>query len=115
MADDGIPVEPIFYAPIVPMVLINGSKGIGTGFSTDIMCYSPSQIITYLKHKLIASGEPTTQMVEFLPYYEGFCGQINKIGEQKYMFKGIYEQAGPDKIRVTELPVGLSTDDFKEH
>jgi len=118
LADDGIPVEPIFYAPIVPMVLINGSKGIGTGFSTDIMCYSPSQIITYLKSKL---GEPTTQIVgvkdsiDFLPYYEGFCGQINKIGEQKYMFKGIYEQAGPDKIRVTELPVGLSTDDFKEH
>jgi DNA topoisomerase-2 len=115
LADDGIPVEPIFYAPIVPMVLINGSKGIGTGFSTDIMCYSPLQIINYLKSKLIASGEPTTQMVDFLPYYEGFCGQISKIGDQKYMFKGIYEQAGPDKIRVTELPVGLSTDDFKEH
>ena len=52
LSDDGIPVEPIFYAPIVPMVLINGSKGIGTGFSTDIMCYSPTEIITYLKGKL---------------------------------------------------------------
>ena len=119
LADDGIPVEPIFYAPIVPMVLINGSKRIGTGFSTDIMCYSPLQIITYLKSKLVE--EPTTQMVsekdsiDFIPYYEGFCGQISKIAEQKYLFKGIYELAGPDKIRITELPVGLSTDDFKEH
>jgi DNA topoisomerase-2 len=45
--DDGQPVEPVFYAPIVPMILINGSKGIGTGFSTDIMCYNPLQIIQY--------------------------------------------------------------------
>jgi len=115
--DDGILVEPIFYAPIVPMVLINGSKGIGTGFSTDIMCYSPKEIIDYLKGKL-AGGEPTTQIesspTEFAPYYEGFCGQIVKIAEQKYMFKGCYEIVGPDKIRVTELPVGFWTDDFKE-
>jgi DNA topoisomerase-2 len=50
--DDGFPVEPIFYAPIIPMILINGSKGIGTGFSTDIMSYDPLQVIGYLKSKL---------------------------------------------------------------
>lgn len=46
--DDGNLVEPIFYAPIIPMVLVNGSKGIGTGFSTEIMCYNPLEIIDYL-------------------------------------------------------------------
>jgi hypothetical protein len=50
--DDGLSVEPIYYAPIIPMILVNGSKGIGTGFSTDIMCYNPSQIIDYLENKL---------------------------------------------------------------
>ena len=126
LSDDGIPVEPIFYAPIVPMVLINGSKGIGTGFSTDIMCYSPTEIITYLKGKLCgpsAGGAtdcccsaPETISTEFKPYYEGFCGQIVKVGEQRYLFRGTYEVVGSasDKIRVTELPVGFSTDDFKE-
>ena len=43
--DDGQIVEPLFYAPIIPMVLVNGTKGIGTGFSTDIMCYNPLNII----------------------------------------------------------------------
>jgi DNA topoisomerase-2 len=120
--DDGIPVEPIFYAPIVPMLLINGSKGIGTGFSTDIMCYSPQQIITYLRSKLCndsisvtASASSNPDIVEFIPYYEGFCGKIVKIGEHKFLFKGCYEIVGPDRIRVTELPVGNWTDDFKEH
>jgi DNA topoisomerase-2 len=124
LSDDGIPVEPIFYAPIVPMVLINGSKGIGTGFSTDIMCYSPTEIIAYLKGKLCGPfadsvadcccSAPETISKEFAPYYEGFSGQIVKVGEQRYLFRGIYEVVGSDKIRVTELPVGFSTDDFKE-
>ena len=48
LTDDGTPVEPIYYMPIIPMVLVNGSKGIGTGFSTDIMCYNPVDIISYL-------------------------------------------------------------------
>jgi DNA topoisomerase-2 len=112
--DDGLLVEPVYYAPIIPMVLVNGSKGIGTGFSTDIMCYNPLQIIQYIKNKLITAAESI--VTEFTPYYEGFKGTIQKISEEgKYLFKGKYEKVGSDKIRVTELPVGYWTDDFKEY
>lgn len=109
--DDGFPVEPLFYAPIIPMVLVNGTKGIGTGFSTDIMCYNPLEIIQYLKNKLTMTGIVS----EFVPYYEGFTGTIQKITDSKYLIKGKYERMGVDKIRITELPVGLWTDDFKEY
>ena len=108
--DDGLLVEPVFYAPIIPMVIVNGSKGIGTGFSTDIMCYNPLEIISYLKSKLNAESYP----FEFIPYYEGFKGKITKICDGKFLIKGIYEKVGTDKIRVTELPVGYWTEDFKE-
>jgi len=109
--DDGLKVEPIYYAPIIPMILVNGTKGIGTGFSTDIMCYNPIQIIEYLVFKLknIEDDE-----YEFIPYYEGFKGQISKISNEKFLIKGIYEKISVDKIRVTELPVGFWTEDFKE-
>ena len=119
--DDGLLVEPIFYAPIIPMILVNGSKGIGTGFSTDIMCYNPIEIVNYLKDKLKDCGknngnnlDVTKQAVEFVPYYEGFKGTISKISEGKFLIKGAYEKLGADKIRVTELPVGYWTEDFKE-
>jgi DNA topoisomerase-2 len=111
--DDGTPVEPIFYAPIIPMILVNGSKGIGTGFSTDIMCYNPNDIIHYLKGKL--TNEPSLCNQEFVPYYQGFTGTITKISDQKYLIKGKYEKISQDKIRITELPVGTWTDDFKEY
>ena len=123
--DDGFPVEPIFYAPIVPMVLINGAKGIGTGFSTDILSYNPLDIIRYLKQKLQKQeqkqedeekcNETESVILEFLPYYEGFTGTIIKISETKYLIKGVYQIIGTDKIRITELPVGTWTDDFKEY
>jgi len=109
--DDGFPVEPTFYAPIIPMVLVNGSKGIGTGFSTEIMCYNPLQIIEYLKHKLLNED---ASHIQFVPYYEGFNGTIAQVSETKYLFRGRYERVGADKIRITELPIGHWTQDFKE-
>jgi DNA topoisomerase-2 len=110
--DDGFPVEPLFYAPIIPMVLVNGSKGIGTGFSTEILCYNPLEIIGYLKNKLTGNSNAH---YDFVPYYEGFAGSISKISDGKFLVKGKYEKLGTDKIRVTELPVGVWTDDFKEY
>ena len=109
--DDGLLVEPIYYAPIIPMILVNGTKGIGTGFSTDIMCYNPMQIIDYLKSKL---NNEDYQGGEFVPYYEGFKGTIVKLSNGKFLIKGKYEHISPDKIRITELPIGYWTEDFKE-
>jgi len=111
LTDDGTPVEPQFYVPIIPMVLVNGSKGIGTGFSTEIMCYNPRDIIAYIKNLL---QDTKITLIEFVPYYEGFNGTISNISDTKFLFKGKYEKLGQDKIRVTELPIGFWTEDFKE-
>ena len=112
--DDGLIVEPLYYAPIIPMVLVNGSNGIGTGFSTEVLCYNPLDIIDYLKEKLSNIGGQGI-VKNFVPYYEGFTGTITTINEKKFLIKGRYEKLGGDKIRVTELPVGVWTDSFKEH
>ena len=99
------------------MILVNGSKGIGTGFSTDIMCYNPVEIINYLKMKLTTKNalqSNVTDTVEFTPYYEGFKGTISKISDGKFLIKGAYEKISNDKIKVTELPIGYWTEDFKE-
>ena len=116
LEDDGDIVEPIHYVPIIPMVLVNGSKGIGTGFSTDIMCYNPLQIINYLESKLNNVSEVNLKSLIIEPYYKGFKGKIYPCDEsrKKYVIKGCYEMLGSDKIRVTELPIGTWTQDYKE-
>ena len=111
LEDDGFKVEPRFYVPIIPMILVNGGKGIGTGFSTEILSYNINSIIEYLKKKLTQSEVSK----EFIPYYKGFNGTIDENGEKKYIVKGVYIKINPKKIRVTELPIGYWTDDFKQH
>ena len=121
--DDGNPVQPDFYSPIIPMVLVNGGKGIGTGFSYEGLCYNPLQIIKYLKWKL--DDKKSEAMPEITPYYEGFKGTIDKILDikdavdaskvyKKYLIKGVYNITGVDRIHITELPIGVWTDDYKK-
>jgi DNA topoisomerase-2 len=121
--DDGTPVQPDFYAPIIPMVLVNGGKGIGTGFSYEGLSYNPSQIIDYLSWKLKKGGAGVHPKIE--PYYEGFKGTIVKIQDikdalnpsdiyKKYLIKGCYKILGVDKIQILELPIGTWTDDYKK-
>ena len=114
--DDGTIVEPIYYVPIIPMILVNGTKGIGTGFSTDIMCHNPLQIISYLEAKLknLSILDLKTTLIE--PYYRGFKGKIYSVDDnrKKYIIKGLYEIISKDKIKITELPIGTWTQDYKE-
>jgi DNA topoisomerase-2 len=110
--DDGTIVEPEYYVPIIPFALVNGISGIGTGFSCSIQPYHPLVLVDYLKRKLTA--ESTDGYVEdgkdFVPYYEGFKGTVDKIGEQKFAIRGTYERIdAEDKVRITELPIGSWT------
>ena len=110
--DDGFMVEPDFYAPIIPMILVNGGKGIGTGFSYEGLQYNVKSIIAYLKHKLVPSRY---EKVQIEPYYQDFKGEIIKVQKDKYMFKGKYQTESYDTFRVTELPIGMWTGSFIEH
>ena len=113
--DDGQMVEPVYYAPAIPMVLVNGSKGIGTGFSTDVMPHNPLHIIAYIRALLKEDTQQHRPVIE--PYFKGFKGTIKNISTEtppKYLIKGTYEIIADRKVRITELPIGTWTDDYKE-
>ncbi len=103
--DDGTIVEPENYVPIIPFALVNGIKGIGTGFSCSVPPYNPVELIAYLRD-LLVTGETARDL---MPYYEGFKGRIQKIESDKYLIRGIYERTGVDTVNVLELPVGKWT------
>jgi len=107
--DDGLDVEPEHYIPIIPMILVNGALGIGTGFSTNIPCYNPKDIIGLIKR--LMDGDDISN-VEMIPWYNGFNGTIEKI-KDKYFSRGRFAKASATKIEVTELPVGTWTNDYK--
>ena len=107
--DDGILVEPKYYVPILPMVLVNGMNGIGTGFSTSIPMHDPIDIIKNMKRKI--KGEKYGNIG---PYFRDFKGKIVKVDKKNYISKGKYEIIDPCNLRITELPIGKWTDDYKK-
>jgi DNA topoisomerase-2 len=110
LKDDGTFVEPIYYLPILPMILVNGTKGIGTGFSTDIPCFHPVQLINYIQHKLADKAYSR----DFVPFYQGFQGTIEKDGDRRFITKGNYT-IDKQVITITELPIGVWNEDYILH
>ncbi len=109
--EDGEEIEPVYFVPILPTVLINGCiAGIGTGWSCSIPCYNPLDIIKCVKCWL---ENQSSQLPEIFPWYRGFTGEIKKMSEHKFMSWGTLGIKNNSKV-VTELPVGMWTDNFKE-
>ena len=107
--DDGFSIEPRYYVPNLPLILINGAKGIGTGFSTDIPCFNPKDIKDRLL-KLVENED--CEIEELTPWYKGFTGKILKSESNKWTTHGVYEVKS-NKILITELPIGTWTEDYK--
>ena len=118
MYDDGDKVEPIYYVPVIPTILVNGcAAGIGTGWSSQIPCYNPLDIIKFIKKWIRKEDEKSEEENEITPWYRGFNGTIEKIGKNKYISKGIYEKRNVknvNKVVVTELPINMWIDKFKD-
>lgn len=106
--DDGLSVEPFFYVPVIPMVLVNGTSGIGTGFSTSIPNYDPITVIDNLVH--LMDGEPLEPM---RPWYFGFTGEIEERERGKYISHGKLRVRPDGVVSVTELPIGVWTQQYK--
>ena len=107
--EEGMTIEPEFYIPVLPMILINGCQGIGTGWSTCIPCYNPFDVINNIYRFL-----DNKELKEMNPYYRGFKGTIIKDEHSNQIIsKGIYS-LNENKLTITELPVGMWTDKYKE-
>lgn len=111
--DDGQSIEPEYYVPILPMVLINGVSGIGTGFSSSIPPFHPMKLVEYLRARLDDSASAPSVPLPLTPYYENFKGTVMPVpGEShKYLIKGVYRvlETMADTIQICELPVGTWT------
>ncbi|KAI0935640.1 hypothetical protein AcV5_004006 [Taiwanofungus camphoratus] len=106
--EDGHMIEPEWYMPIVPMVLINGAEGIGTGWSTSIPSYDPEGIVANIRR--LMAGE---EQIPMLPWWRGFKGSIKKVGEHKYDVSGIINKIDDTTFEITELPIHRWTQNYK--
>jgi DNA topoisomerase-2 len=121
LQDDGTKVEPEYYIPIIPMILVNGCLGIGSGWSTQIPCYNPIDIVESIKVWLKYDGKVIEQdedsfvslLPELIPWYKDYTGKIEPDGNNKYISYGrVVKEKG--KFIINELPIGMWTDNYRD-
>ncbi|GHP12332.1 hypothetical protein PPROV_001106000 [Pycnococcus provasolii] len=114
LTEEGQSIEPEWYAPILPMVLVNGADGIGTGWSTQVPNYNPKDIVDNLKRLML--GE---EMEEMTPWWRGFAGHVvrneaDQKGSRSYTVSGCVEKKDATTVIITELPVRSWTQGTKD-
>uniref|UniRef100_A0AAY4DLC9 DNA topoisomerase 2 n=1 Tax=Denticeps clupeoides TaxID=299321 RepID=A0AAY4DLC9_9TELE len=111
--DDNMRVEPEWYIPILPMVLVNGAEGIGTGWASRLPNYDVREIVNNI-HRMLHGEEPQT-MVGGLPSYKGFKGTIEQVVTNQYMNSGEVSILDSTTIEISELPIKTWTQTYKEN
>ena len=103
--EDNKRIEPEFYVPILPVVLINGLDGIGTGFSCQIPKYNPTDIVNRITD--LMKGKSITKH-SLVPWYRHFKGKIELTDTVKHQYTstGTMERTGLKSVHISELPIG---------
>ncbi|VDM66510.1 unnamed protein product [Strongylus vulgaris] len=110
-------IEPDWYCPIIPMVLVNGAEGVGTGWSTLILNHNIFDVIDNVRRMI--DGD---EMEKMIPSFSDFSGKIEELAENSYEISGKYKiiplqrRNAPNlRIEITELPVGEWTNRYKQN
>lgn len=98
---EGVSIEPKFFVPIIPMLLVNGSEGISVGYAQKILPRNKTKLMEY-----IFGGMKDESLL--LPYYEGFKGKIEKTDEKSFAIYGRLDIKNTTTIEIKEVPIGYT-------
>ncbi|KAK9351110.1 DNA topoisomerase [Lipomyces doorenjongii] len=109
LSDDDKKIEPEWYLPVLPMILVNGADGIGTGWSTSIPNYNPVDIISNIRRMM-----RNEELIPMDPWYRNWHGNMERITPDKYKVSGTIRQVDGNTVEITELPIRQWTATMKE-
>ena len=106
--DEGDEIEPDYFLPIIPTVLLNGSSGIAVGFATNILNRNPIALIDCCLREL--AGKTFSEPV---PWYNGYSGVVEKDPESRaWIFNGRFKTKNTTTIEVNELPPSMTYEKY---
>ena len=117
-------LDPLYYLPVIPLLLLNGSKGIAVGFSTNILPYSVSDIKKIMEYYYKSNIHQAYKLIDdLLPTFPNFNGEVYRDEENpnKYHITGIVEKIPTKRNNsklteylITELPYSYSRESYYE-
>lgn len=110
--EEGYYIEPYFYVPIIPLLLINGSTGIGTGWMCDCPLFNINDVIKCCILYMEKKKSFYYYSNSIIPYYNNFKGKIIPDQNNTFITSGIYK-TNKNNMIITELPIGLWNSKFQ--
>jgi DNA topoisomerase-2 len=109
--EEGVQIEPEFFLPIIPAVLLNGSSGIAVGFATNILNRNPIDLVDACLNLLNGRKVPT-----LLPWWKEFSGEVKPTGNpNQYVMSGSYKVANTTTVEISELPPSITYQKYEAH
>lgn len=111
--EEGEEIEPKFFLPIIPTVLLNGGSGIAVGFATNILNRRPVDLVDACVDAL-KTGEVRYPLV---PWVNGFHGTVELLKEtdKSWVFRGAYEVKNTSTVEITEIPPSFTYEKYEAH
>lgn len=113
---EGDKIEPKWYAPVIPMLLVNGSIGLTTGFTQRILQHNPKDLIKWIEAKIDKKKLP-----KIIPWFNGFTGTVeenlsksDKTDHIAWLIKGSFKKISGTEIEIDEIPIGYTLEDYVE-
>jgi len=110
--EEGEEIEPKFFLPIIPTVLLNGGSGIAVGFATNIMNRHPLTLIDACYDVL-----DKKKVRQLPPWIRGFTGTFTQLPEnhKSWLMKGKYEVKNTSTLEITEIPPSFTYEKYEAH
>ena len=108
--EEGEVIEPEFFLPTIPTILLNGSSGIAVGFASQILNRDVNDVVKAVASVLM--GKKIKELKPFSPYFKGEWIQDSE-NNKKWISRGIFERQGSTRIRITELPMSITYEKYE--
>lgn len=111
---EGDTIEPVFYTPTIPLLLANGSVGIGVGFSAKILARPVKNVFTMIRNK-IEKKKLSDKL--FIPGWRGYRGEVRNVGPNKWEIRGVISisDKDPRKVCISEIPVSYGLKSYNDY
>lgn len=109
--EEGEKIEPTYFLPIIPTILINGGSGIAVGFASNILNRNVLDVISECE-KYLKGKDP----INIPPKLNGFLGSYNQDPEnpKKWIITGKLEIVNTTTIRISELPPSMTYEKYED-
>jgi len=110
--EEGQKIEPEYFLPIIPTVILNGSSGIAVGFATNILNRNPIDVINACISELTGKRMP-----KLAPWLDEFSGTFERDpnNPKTWKIKGLYEVINTTTVKITEIPPNFTYEKYEDH